>query len=195
MLSTALAASLCLCGMPPVSAAVPSTFKVLAIGNSFSEDATRYLYQIAEGCGATEIVIGNLYIGGCTLNTHWNNAKDNRAAYTYFKNTDGQWRSSANQTMLTGLEDEEWDMVTLQQASGVSGAADTYNSDLDNLIAYVKGHMKAGAKLYWQLYHRGRGTTAYDSSQTDTMYVLIMSTKLAKQYHVDTQSAVQDGQH
>ena len=49
-----------------------------------------------------------------------------------------------------------------------------------------------GAKLYWQLYHRGRGTTAYDSSQTDTMYVLIMSTKLAKQYHVDTQSAVQD---
>ena len=49
-----------------------------------------------------------------------------------------------------------------------------------------------GAKLYWQLYHRGRGTTAYDSSQTDTMYVLIMSTKLAKQYHVDIQSAVQD---
>ncbi|MFR3881913.1 MAG: hypothetical protein ACLTX6_06145 [Lachnospiraceae bacterium] len=49
-----------------------------------------------------------------------------------------------------------------------------------------------GAKLYWQLYHRGRGRTAYDSSQTDTMYVLIMSTKLAKQYHVDTQSAVQD---
>ena len=49
-----------------------------------------------------------------------------------------------------------------------------------------------GAKLYWQLYHRGRGTTAYDSGQTDTMYVLIMSTKLAKQYHVDTQSAVQD---
>ncbi|WP_448915570.1 hypothetical protein, partial [Eubacterium ramulus] len=28
-----------------------------------------------------------------------------------------------------------------------------------------------GAKLYWQLYHRGRGTKANSSSQKDTMYV------------------------
>ncbi len=49
-----------------------------------------------------------------------------------------------------------------------------------------------GAKLYWQLYHRGRGTQVNQSNQTDTMYVVIMSTKLAKQYSVDTQNAVQD---
>lgn len=49
-----------------------------------------------------------------------------------------------------------------------------------------------GAKLYWQLYHRGRGTKANSSSQKDTMYVVIMSTKLAKQYNVVSQSAVQD---
>lgn len=49
-----------------------------------------------------------------------------------------------------------------------------------------------GAKLYWQLYHRGRGTKANSSSQKDTMYVVIMSTKLAKQYNVISQSAVQD---
>ena len=49
-----------------------------------------------------------------------------------------------------------------------------------------------GAKLYWQLSHRGRGTKAYDSNQKDTMYVVIMSTKLAKQYNVVSQSAVQD---
>ena len=49
-----------------------------------------------------------------------------------------------------------------------------------------------GAKLYWQLYHRGRGTKANSSSQKDTMYVVIMSTKLARQYNVVSQSAVQD---
>lgn len=49
-----------------------------------------------------------------------------------------------------------------------------------------------GAKLYWQLYHRGRGTKANSSSQKDTMYVVIMFTKLAKQYNVVSQSAVQD---
>ena len=49
-----------------------------------------------------------------------------------------------------------------------------------------------GAKLYWQLYHRGRGTKANDSKQKDMMYVVIMSTKLAEQYKVETQSKVQD---
>ena len=49
-----------------------------------------------------------------------------------------------------------------------------------------------GAKLYWKLYHRGRGTKANDSKQKDMMYVVIMSTKLAEQYKVETQSKVQD---
>ena len=51
-----------------------------------------------------------------------------------------------------------------------------------------------GAKLYWQLYHRGRGVREkkYDDEQKDTMYVVIMSTKLAEQYKVETQSKVQD---
>ena len=49
-----------------------------------------------------------------------------------------------------------------------------------------------GAKLYWQLNHRGRGTKANDSKQKDMMYVVIMSTKLAEQYKVETQSKVQD---
>jgi len=38
--------------------------KVLAIGNSFSEDAVEnYLFELAEAVGK-KIIIGNLYIGG-----------------------------------------------------------------------------------------------------------------------------------
>ena len=46
------------------------SFKVLAIGNSFSIDAMQYLYGLAKDTGYTDIVLGNLYIGGCTLQTH-----------------------------------------------------------------------------------------------------------------------------
>ena len=46
--------------------------KVLAIGNSFSEDATRYLHQIGEAAGVKNQIV-NLYIGGCPLETHWEN--------------------------------------------------------------------------------------------------------------------------
>ena len=48
-----------------------------------------------------------------------------------------------------------------------------------------------GSKMYWQLAHRARGTT-YMSGQSDTMYVVIMSTVLAEKYNVTTQQAVQD---
>ena len=43
--------------------------KVLSIGNSFSQDATRYLEEIAQG----RIFSRNCYIGGCSLEMHWNN--------------------------------------------------------------------------------------------------------------------------
>ena len=43
--------------------------KVLAIGNSFSEDATRYLHDIAKADGVA-LEVANLYIGGCPLDRH-----------------------------------------------------------------------------------------------------------------------------
>lgn len=39
---------------------------ILAIGNSFSQDATRYLHQIAAADGVP-LHVANLYIGGCSL--------------------------------------------------------------------------------------------------------------------------------
>src|SRR5690554_2286254 len=59
--------------------------KVLAIGNSFSEDALEnYLYELAESENIP-IVIGNLFIGGASLEQHLNNAQSNAAAYSYRK--------------------------------------------------------------------------------------------------------------
>ena len=45
-------------------------YKVLAIGNSFSEDATHFLHQICESSGIENEVV-NLYVGGCSLERHW----------------------------------------------------------------------------------------------------------------------------
>ena len=52
--------------------------KVLAIGNSFSEDAVeQYLYELAASQGDS-LVIGNAYIGGCSLEMHLDNLKTSR---------------------------------------------------------------------------------------------------------------------
>ena len=53
---------------------------ILAIGNSFSQDATRYLHQIAAADGVT-LHVANLYIGGCSLEHHYRNMLSGERAY------------------------------------------------------------------------------------------------------------------
>ena len=54
--------------------------KILAIGNSFSEDATYYLHQLTKAARISTRVV-NLYIGGCSLERHWQNMESGEAAY------------------------------------------------------------------------------------------------------------------
>ena len=61
------------------------TVRILAIGNSFSQDAVeQYLHELAEAEGISTI-IGNMFIGGCSLERHVKNARDNAPAYAYRK--------------------------------------------------------------------------------------------------------------
>ena len=124
--------------------------RILAIGNSFSDDAMSYLPDILLECGVREVLIGNLVIGGCSLQTHWDNAQHNKALYNYYKNIQGTWQAHPEKTLRHGLEDAQWDLVTLQQVSSQSGKPETYNTDLTNLIAYVREACPQ-ARLAWHM--------------------------------------------
>ena len=65
------------------------SIKILAIGNSFSDNAMNYLYPVLEAFGAKEIILGNMYIGGCSVDTHYKNMINQSKSYTYRKNTTG----------------------------------------------------------------------------------------------------------
>ena len=59
--------------------------KVLAIGNSFSQDAVeQYLFELAKSQGDS-LVIGNAYIGGCSIERHYTNLLGDSALYDYRK--------------------------------------------------------------------------------------------------------------
>ena len=116
------------------------TFKILAIGNSFSQDAVeQYLYELADAEGFKPI-IGNVYIGGCSLERHLSNAKNNNAAYEYRKIVDGKKINKLNVSLAEALVDEKWDYISLQQVSGYSGKYETYVVSLPELLEYVKEH-------------------------------------------------------
>lgn len=132
---------------------------VLAIGNSFSVDAMQYLYDILASDGATGIVLGNLYIGGCTLETHSNHFLANDGAYTYYENTSGSWTKTTSAAPLTALDERDWDYITIQQASGSSGLPGTYNPYLDNIVGIVRQHCP-DARILWHM------TWAYQSNSS-----------------------------
>ncbi|MGM9741737.1 MAG: DUF4886 domain-containing protein [Candidatus Cryptobacteroides sp.] len=121
-----------------VSAGNPDkVIRILAIGNSFSHDAVEQnLWELFHDDG-TEVIIGNLYIGGCSLERHYNNSVTGENAYSYRKIVDGKRTVTDKVPMLHGLLDEKWDYISLQQKSGISGYADTYEPFLKDLIAYI----------------------------------------------------------
>lgn len=107
--------------------------KIIAIGNSFSQDATHYLHQIAEADGI-DIETVNLYIGRCNLERHWNNVKENSKDYLYELNGES---TEKYVSIEEALSEERWDYVVLQQASHDSGFWDTYSPYLENIAEYV----------------------------------------------------------
>lgn len=124
------------------------TVRILAIGNSFSQDdVEQYLHELAEAEGISTI-IGNMFIGGCSLERHVKNARDNAPAYAYRKiGTDGKKREKGKMSLETVLADEDWDYVSLQQASPFSGMYETYEASLPELIEYVKARLPKKTKL------------------------------------------------
>ena len=123
--------------------------KVLAIGNSFSEDATeQYLNQLAT-MGGHELIIGNLYYPGCTIERHWNNLMHEKGEYSFRKiYADGHVDTIPHCTMTRALHDEPWDIITFQQGSPVSGIHSSY-SLLPLMLRRVRAMVGPHPKFLW----------------------------------------------
>ena len=140
------------------------TIKILAIGNSFSDDAIEdHLHGLAKAEGLT-IVIGNIYKGGCSIERHVRNLRGNLTDYEYRKiDSKGVRTIVYGYTMERGLADEDWDFVSFQQSSANSGFAETY-AQLPELVEYVKARVPEDAVF---MFHQ---TWAYSKNSPHKEY-------------------------
>ncbi len=129
--------------------------KVLAIGNSFSEDAVYYLRDIADAAGE-DIFVVNLYIGGCPLEEHWLNIESNAPSYQYQVNGAHTDRLVSIPEVLV---EEPWDVIVTQQASGFSGWIESYEPFLGLMQAYIQEKAPKARRML----HK---TWAYDEGST-----------------------------
>ncbi len=153
--------------------------KILAIGNSFSVDAMEHLAEILVGEGYTDFVLGNLYIGGCTIDGHKARIDSGAADYDFYVNTGSGW-SSSKRSIKYGLTFTDWDVITVQQASGYSGIPESYGN-LQYIIDYVRETVNPFVKIYWHMTWAYQGNSGhqdfpkYDRNQM-TMYNAIVNT-------------------
>jgi hypothetical protein len=173
----------------------PDTLRILAIGNSFSDDATEYLPGLLEAAGIHNIILGRLYIGGCTLERHCQEFETDGHEYVYKKSVANQWETIKKYkegSFMDGLGDEPWDIVTLQQGSPKSGRWDSYDPWLPKLIEIVRQNCpNPNATIVWHQTwayahdYENRSFANYTYSQ-ELMYACIESCvkKLRKDYDI-----------
>ncbi|MDF2922549.1 MAG: hypothetical protein K0R57_1463 [Paenibacillaceae bacterium] len=130
--------------------------KVLAIGNSYSQDAIAYLHDLAHSSGI-EVLAANLFNSGCPLQRHWEHVLGNSSQYLYELNGKGTGEMISIEAALAR---EKWDYVTFQQASRDSGLLDSYYPYIKNLSDYVTKHAPAAEQLIHQ-------TWAYELDNTE----------------------------
>ena len=123
--------------------------KILSIGNSFSQDATRYLHRMAADNGI-DLKTVNLYIGGCSLKTHYYNILDD--AKKYLMEFNG-FSTGFYVSIKEALMSDEWDYVTVQQASHLSYKPESYQPYLNELAAYIKKYCPHTKILVHQTRH------------------------------------------
>jgi hypothetical protein len=110
------------------------TVRLMTIGNSFSQDATFFLDDLAAADGNL-LVLKTANIGGSPLQLHWDKSQlhekdpaDKNGVY------------SPGKGLKEILSDGPHDYVTIQQRSLSSHDVDTYRPYAANLQAYVKKH-------------------------------------------------------
>ena len=111
--------------------------KVLMIGNSFSLSCMTYIHDVAQSTGCN-LDICSMYIGGCSMERHVENIASSRPGFAPYaiKRTVPFGKKKANIPDM--LVADDWDVVVIQQASGLSWRPETYHPCGESLVATIR---------------------------------------------------------
>ena len=162
-----LAAAVALAGCETVRETKP--LRVLMIGNSFSISCMRHMPAVAKSLGL-KLDITSMYIGGCSLQRHANNIVTNSVDFRPYR-IDRNWcgrdyfreciANTGKSQYGSGFEDLtrnnipqmlkscDWDVVTIQQASGDSWQGWSYRPCGDLVVKTIR-ELAPGAEIVVQ---------------------------------------------
>ena len=168
------------------------SLQVLTIGNSFSQDATRYLHGIARADGFSLQVV-NLYIGGCSLERHFRNSLSEEKAYLLEVNGEN---SGFFVSLKDALLNRKWDIVTFQQVSQESIDYKNYQPYLTKLSAYVRTYAPTAKQVIHQTWAYAQGSeklTNLGYADQGKMYQALLAAYTQAAADIDADTVIPSG--
>lgn len=114
-----------------ISPLLAKEIKVLTIGNSFAWSLKSYFAKAAKSAG-DEIILGEANFGGCTLKRHWEYIQKEELE------EDAKIYQNGSSKLRDILKSQDWDFISIHQASFESHKFETYEPYASNIIAYIK---------------------------------------------------------
>ncbi len=108
--------------------------KILAIGNSFTNNATTSMPWLIHTLNNDSICFAKLTQSGSSLGMHWTNHVYDSSEYTLYYSERDHWKLSGIKTIDDALNVLDWDIIIFQQLSGLSGIYGAYQPYLDYLV-------------------------------------------------------------
>ena len=85
------------------------TLRLFTVGNSFSNNATRFLPDLAKA-GGHELIVGKAQTGGCSFERHWN------AVEAFLADaSDPKGKIYGGKSLHDQISTGSWDVITVQQ--------------------------------------------------------------------------------
>lgn len=129
------------------------SLKILSVGNSFAVDTNEYVPKIALNLGYDSVNIGTLYIGGCSIKRHYENATSNARAYKYYVNEGDRWRETLNVSIEEAIQSENWDFISIQHGTG-DGSRYTCEESYEKLaplVDYIRQKASSNTKIAFNM--------------------------------------------
>jgi hypothetical protein len=131
------------------------SLKILFVGNSFAVDTMEHAANIAFSLGVERIKFGTLYIGGCPIELHYENAMGDLPAYTYYTNVGEGWEKEEEYKISDAVKSEDWDWIAIQHGSKngnrytLPGCYEKLTPLIQHLKELASEHTKIAFNLTW----------------------------------------------
>lgn len=149
------------------------SIKILSIGNSFSIDTMQHLPHLLTSLGVETVHLGNLYIGGCSINRHWANVEADAPAYQFYTSEGAEWTSVPDVRVSDAIASADWDWISIQHGTGDESRYTLEESyrNLPALIEYVRARALPKTRIAFNMawvmepYSTHKEISSYEGNQ------------------------------